>query len=66
MPGYPITPLVFLLLVSLLLVLLVGNNPIQALLGVAVVSSGIPIYYLVYRKRLVDQLASGTLSGKDD
>ncbi|MGH7451152.1 MAG: APC family permease, partial [bacterium] len=36
-PGYPVTPMIFLVLVSLLLILLDGNNPMQALLGMAVV-----------------------------
>ncbi len=48
--GYPITPLFFLLLVTLLLVLLGGNSPRQALLGVAVVALGAPIYHLFFRK----------------
>jgi basic amino acid/polyamine antiporter, APA family len=50
-PGYPVTPLVFLALIVLLLVLLGGNNPKQAFLGVAVVSLGLPFYLLVFRTR---------------
>ena len=50
-PGYPVTPIVFLALIGLLLVLLGGNNPKQALLGVAVVSLGLPFYLLVFRTR---------------
>jgi APA family basic amino acid/polyamine antiporter len=50
-PGYPVTPVIFLTLVILLLVMLAANNPRQAALGVAVVALGAPVYYLVFRKR---------------
>jgi APA family basic amino acid/polyamine antiporter len=45
-PGYPVTPLIFLSLVTLLLVLLAAANPKQSLLGVLVVALGIPVYHL--------------------
>ncbi len=41
-PGYPVTPIVFLVLIFVLLVLLGSNNPIQAMLGVGVVALGLP------------------------
>jgi len=50
-PGYPVTPLLFLSLVVLLLILIAGNDPTQALLGVAVVGLGLPVYELTVRKR---------------
>jgi APA family basic amino acid/polyamine antiporter len=50
-PGYPVTPIIFLALIVLLLVLLGGTNPKQAFLGVAVVSLGLPFYLLVFRRR---------------
>jgi len=50
-PGYPITPIIFLLLITVLLFLLAGNNPIQAFAGLAVVGLGLPIYYLVFRRK---------------
>ena len=49
-PGYPLTPIVFLVLVALMLVLLGGNKPDQAFYGVAVVSLGLPFYLLVFRR----------------
>ena len=52
-PGYPATPIIFLLLVALLLVLLAGNNPRQVALGVGVVALGLPVYYLFFRRRFV-------------
>ncbi|HSD46390.1 MAG TPA: amino acid permease [Pyrinomonadaceae bacterium] len=50
-PGYPVTPIVFIALIVLLLLLIGGDNPKQALLGVAVVSLGLPFYLLVFRPR---------------
>ncbi|MDQ3685161.1 MAG: amino acid permease, partial [Acidobacteriota bacterium] len=49
-PLYPVTPAIFLALVMLLLVMLAGNNPMQAFLGVAVVALGVPVYYLLKEK----------------
>jgi basic amino acid/polyamine antiporter, APA family len=43
-PGYPWTPVVFLAMVGGLLVLLLLNNPLQALLGVAIVAAGVPVH----------------------
>lgn len=54
-PGYPVTPILFLLLITLLLFLLGTNNPKQALLGVAVVASGLPFYYLIFRRTRASQ-----------
>ncbi len=50
-PGYPVTPVIFLALVALLLLLLAGHNPAQAALGVVVVLLGLPVYYLVFRRK---------------
>lgn len=49
-PGYPLTPIIFLLLIALLLFLLGGHNPKQAILGVGVVALGLPVYYLLFRR----------------
>jgi APA family basic amino acid/polyamine antiporter len=48
-PGYPLTPIIFLTLIALLLFLLGGHNPKQAILGVGVVALGLPVYYLLFR-----------------
>jgi basic amino acid/polyamine antiporter, APA family len=50
-PGYPLTPVIFLLLVALLLVLIAGHDPAQAALGVGVVVLGLPVYFLMFRER---------------
>lgn len=54
-PGYPVTPAIFLVLVAVLLVLLVGNNPLQAALGAGIVGLGAPVYFLVVRGRLTPE-----------
>ena len=50
-PGYPVTPVVFLIMIVFTLVLLGSNNPKQAFLGVAVVALGLPVYLLVFRNK---------------
>jgi len=52
-PGYPVTPIVFLVLVGLLLFLLGSNSPKQSFFGVGVVALGIPVYYFLFARRLV-------------
>jgi APA family basic amino acid/polyamine antiporter len=54
-PGYPVTPIIFLLLLALLLSLLGSNNPKQALLGIGVVTLGIPVYYLLFHHSNLDR-----------
>jgi len=38
-------------MIALLLILLGGHNPLQAFLGVAVVALGLPVYYLLFRRK---------------
>jgi basic amino acid/polyamine antiporter, APA family len=47
-PGYPWTPLVFLVSTTGLLVLLVLGSPVRALVGTAIVALGIPVYHLAF------------------
>jgi basic amino acid/polyamine antiporter, APA family len=55
-PGYPVTPVVFLALLLVMLVLIGGDTPKQALAGVAVVSLGFPVYLFLFRnKQLVEK-----------
>jgi APA family basic amino acid/polyamine antiporter len=55
-PGFPVTPIVFLLMILVLLFLIGSNNPMQAFLGVAVVALGLPVYLFLFRnKRLVER-----------
>jgi APA family basic amino acid/polyamine antiporter len=50
-PGYPVTPVIFLALVAMLLVLLAGHNPLQAALGAGIVGLGLPVYFVAFRRR---------------
>lgn len=50
-PGYPLTPIIFLSFVALLLFLLAGNNPRQAFFGAAIVVLGAPVYYLIFHRQ---------------
>jgi basic amino acid/polyamine antiporter, APA family len=50
-PGYPVTPIVFLVLLALMLFLLAAGQPKQSFLGVGVVLLGVPVYYLLFRKK---------------
>ena len=51
-PGWPVTPLVFLLALVVMLGLLAAGNPRQTALGTAVVAAGIPVYHLFVASRL--------------
>jgi APA family basic amino acid/polyamine antiporter len=48
-PGHPWTALAFLAMVAVLLLLLLLNNPLQALLGIVIVALGVPVYYVTDR-----------------
>ena len=67
-PWYPFTPLVFLLLVAVLLAMILMRSPVQALLGTAMVATGLPVYELLQWKTkaslATEQLESET-SGQD-
>ena len=54
--GYPVTPVLFLVLVAVLLLLLAGHNPLRAALGVGIVALGVPVYLLVFRKPIPSTL----------
>lgn len=54
-PGYPATPLLFLVLVAVLLLLLAGHNPVQAFLGLLIVGLGAPVYLWVFRRTLTSR-----------
>lgn len=58
-PGYPVTPIVFLILIGLLLFLLGAHNPLEAGIGVGVVALGLPVYYFFYRRQPVNETVEG-------
>jgi APA family basic amino acid/polyamine antiporter len=58
-PLYPLTPLVYIVLSVGLLFLLAAGSPKQAFSGLGVVALGLPVYYLLFRRRA----ARGELEG---
>jgi len=55
-PGYPVTAIVFLVMMAVTLFLLGSDKPKQAFLGVAVTALGFPVYQFLFRsKRLVER-----------
>ena len=52
-PGYPATPLLFILLVVAVVTLLAINRPLQASAGFAIVLLGLPAYGIYARRRAV-------------
>ncbi|MGH9904630.1 MAG: APC family permease, partial [Pyrinomonadaceae bacterium] len=59
-PGYPVTPVIFLFLILVLLVLLGSDKPKQAFMGVGVVALGLPVYFLLFRhNRISTEIEEG-------
>jgi APA family basic amino acid/polyamine antiporter len=50
-PGYPVTPMIFLLMLVIMLVLLAVGSPKEASLGVGVVLLGLPVYLFLFRNQ---------------
>lgn len=48
---FPITPIFFLLVTALVLLMIAMRNPFQSFLGVGVVLLGIPVYFLLFNKK---------------
>jgi APA family basic amino acid/polyamine antiporter len=57
--GYPVTPLVFLAVTAFMMYYLVTQRPVQSLIGVLMMASGLAVYYLS-RIRIVPGLATPT------
>jgi basic amino acid/polyamine antiporter, APA family len=57
-PGYPLTPLFFLLIIGAMIYLLASNDPQQSFLGVGVVLLGLPVYHLLFRNKAGDHQES--------
>jgi APA family basic amino acid/polyamine antiporter len=47
--GYPVVPVVFLLVTGWLLVTTMINSPVQSFIGIGLIVLGLPIYYLLNR-----------------
>lgn len=49
---YPITPIFFISVTLIVMLMIAMQNPLQSFLGVGVVLLGIPVYYLIFSKNL--------------
>ena len=47
---FPFTPIFFLTITAAVLLMIAMRNPLQSFLGAAVVSLGIPVYYLIFKR----------------
>jgi basic amino acid/polyamine antiporter, APA family len=61
--GYPITPVVFLLVTGFMMYYLLTERPLQSLLGLLIMLSGLLIY-AVFRNR-ADQAPAALSSGRE-
>jgi len=61
-PGYPVTPVGFLALLALLLVLFAAGSPREAALGTLVVALGVPVYRFLVVPRRDRRLVAGAES----
>jgi APA family basic amino acid/polyamine antiporter len=59
-PGYPFTPVVYLVFIVLTLVVLALHAPRESALGVVVVLAGVPVYQVFQRKRAQDAIPQGS------
>jgi APA family basic amino acid/polyamine antiporter len=50
LPGYPIVPAVFIVVMSLFLVAALVYNPVESLIGTGLTLTGIPVYRLLTRR----------------
>ena len=53
---YPLTPIFFLLITTIVLLMIAMRNPLQSFLGAAVVLLGIPVYYLFFKTNLQSEI----------
>lgn len=51
--GYPVVPILFLLVTGFLLVMTLMTSPTQALIGLGLIALGLPVYYFFFRHRRI-------------
>jgi basic amino acid/polyamine antiporter, APA family len=57
-PGYPYTPIVFILAAAALVINTIIRQPLESIAGLIIIATGIPAYFFWYRKRLASQEGS--------
>src|SRR5436853_4055924 len=55
--GYPVTPVIFLSVTAFMMYYLITERPVQSLMGVLIMASGLAVYFLS-RPRVVPGLAT--------
>ena len=58
--GYPVVPVLFLLVTAFLLINTLLTTPVQALTGLGLIALGLPVYYFFFRHRRVADTQSAT------
>jgi APA family basic amino acid/polyamine antiporter len=56
--GYPLVPILFLLVAGWLLLTTIFNSPIQSLIGIFLILLGLPIYYYLMHQNNLDEIKS--------
>jgi basic amino acid/polyamine antiporter, APA family len=66
-PGYPFSPILFLISILVLIILLVVGNPLQASIGLVVVALGIPIsgWVVAWRRPVSTETSSVSINAID-
>jgi APA family basic amino acid/polyamine antiporter len=57
--GYPVVPVLFLLVAGLLLVSTMINAPVQAFVGIFLILLGLPVYYYLTRRQIPPEIGNG-------
>ncbi len=57
LPGYPVIPAIFIVVMSLFMVAALVYNPLDSLIGVALTLAGVPVYRMLTRKTAADRHA---------
>jgi APA family basic amino acid/polyamine antiporter len=58
--GYPVVPILFLLVTAFLLVNTLLTTPVQALTGLGLIALGLPVYYFFFRHRRITDTQPAT------
>ncbi|HYE16538.1 MAG TPA: amino acid permease [Pyrinomonadaceae bacterium] len=62
--GYPVVPVLFLVVTGFLLVNTLLTTPTQALIGLALIAAGLPVYYFFFRHRRI--AVEGPATGEEE
>ena len=49
-PGYPVLPSIFIVVMSLFLIAAFVYNPLDSMIGIVLTLAGVPVYHVLVRK----------------